>query len=186
MKKLKICTLLASLMTVCSLCGPAFGGTENDITYCSLNVPNIGSYFKSYMDYRCITDASSLQYNYIRNNGWCDSNDFMRERRDAGIDDDYYMIALGSYYGTQIGTKYKITTNTGNIFYGVLCDSKSDEHTNSTRQYNTVNKNIVEFIVDIDKLDPFVRKMGSANVYMPLNGTVSNIERIERNDNYEA
>lgn len=98
--------------------------------------------------------------------------------RDLGISDDYYLIALGSYYGTEIGTKYKITTDTGNVFYGVLCDQKDDSHTNSTHQY-AYNNDVVEFIVDTRCLRNDVRKMGSANVYMPLNGSITSIERID-------
>lgn len=177
MKKI-ITSVIISFMAF-STCGTEVSMANDNIEYCSLEVPDIGSYFKSYMDYRCITNANSPQYTYIRNNGWCDSNGFMRESRDNGINDDYYMIALGSYYGTSIGTKYRITTNTGRIFYGVLCDTKSNVHTNPTNQYNTINNNIVEFIVDTRKLNSYVKKIGSANVYMPLNGTVSKIERID-------
>ena len=150
------------------------------VTYKILGVPNINSSFKTYMDYRAITCKESPQYKYIKKWGWCDSNGFMRANgeKDLGIPEDYYMIALGSYYGTTIGTKYKITTDTGNIFYGVLCDQKDNKHTNSTHQY-AGNNDVVEFIVDTKKLRSDVKKMGSANVYIPLNGKISSIEKIE-------
>ena len=131
------------------------------------------------MDYRCITNKNSAQYKFIKAWGWSDSNGFMRANgeRDLGIKDDYYLIALGSYYGTTIGTKYKITTDTGNVFYGVLADCKDDSHTNNTHQYS-YNNDVVEFIVDTKKLNKTVKVMGSANVYMPLNGRIASIERI--------
>lgn len=149
-------------------------------TYTSLNVPSINSSFKTYMDYRTITDKTSPQYNFIQTWGWCDENGFMRAtgERDLGITDDYYMIALGSYYGTEIGTKYKITTDMGNVFYGVLCDQKDNVHTNSTHQYS-YNNDVVEVIVDTRYLRSDVKRMGSANVYMPLNGSIAKIERID-------
>lgn len=150
-------------------------------TYTEMGVPKgINTSFKTYMDYRAITSKSSPQYKWIQRWGWSDGIGFMRANgeRDLGITDDYYMIALGSYYGTTIGTKYRITTDTGRKFYGVLCDQKDDRHTNSTHQYAR-NNDIIEFIVDTRCLDGTVRRMGSANVYMPLNGNVAKIERID-------
>lgn len=152
-----------------------------EATYTTLGVPtNINSSFKTYMDYRCVTNIHSPQYKYIHKWGWSDGQGFMRANgeRDLGIKDDYYMIALGSYYGTTIGTKYRITTDTGRVFYGVLADCKADIHTNWTNQYSFHN-DIVEFIVDTYTLNPNVRRMGSANVYMPLNGSIAKIERID-------
>lgn len=148
--------------------------------YVLLGVPNINSSFKAYMDYRTITNKNSAQYKYISQNGWSDSQGFMRANADIGISDDYYLIALGSYYGTEIGTKYRFTTNTGNVFYGVLADCKNDIHTNSTNQYTTVGTpNVVEFIVDTRKLNKNVKYHGSANAYSPLKGSIVKIERLE-------
>ena len=151
------------------------------VKYTSLGVPNINSSFKTWMNYKAVTNKSSPQYKFIRQYGWSDNEGFMRcsGERDLGIEQDYYLIALGSYYGTTIGTKYRITLDTGNVFYGVLADCKSNSHTNSTNQYVLKNKNIVEFLVDKSKLNKDVKKMGSANVYMPLNGKVIKIERID-------
>lgn len=155
-----------------------------NVTYTDMGVPNIQSYFKTWMDYRCITDKSSPQYKMVNNisNDWIytDSEGFLRAigENDLGIPEDYYVIALGSYYGTNITNKYRITTNTGNVFYGILGDQKADYHTNSTHQYASMN-DVVEFIVDTRKLNKDVKRMGSANVYMPLNGNIAKIERID-------
>lgn len=148
--------------------------------YTSLGVPNINSSFKTWMDYRTVTNTQSAQYSFIHKWGWCDGEGFMRANgeRDLGITDDYYMIALGSYYGTTVGTKYRITTDMGNVFYGVLCDLKDDRHTNQTCQY-AGNYDVVEFLVDARCLNRNVMYTGSANVYMPLNGSISKIERID-------
>ncbi len=148
-------------------------------TYIELGVPNIDSSFKSYMDYRCITNTSSPQYRYISRWGWSDWDGFMRcdAERDLGIESDYYLIAMGSYYGTEIGTKYRITTDTGNVFYGVLADCKANCDTNITHQYSH-NNDVIEFIVDSSCLDRNVKLFGSANVYMPLNGKIVSVEKI--------
>ena len=149
--------------------------------YTSLGVPtHINTSFKTYMDWRCITNTASAQYKLIQNWGYCDENGFMRAsgEKDLGITDDYYLIALGSYYGTTMGTKYRITTDTGNVFYGMLADAKADIHTNSTNQYAR-NNDVVEFLVDTRYLRSDVKRMGSANVHDPLNGHISKIERID-------
>lgn len=176
-----LCTTSAFSPTVMPINAEITEDTQPSITitYKSFNVPRIDSSFKTYMDYRTITDVSSPQYNFIKKHGWCDNNGFMRTNgeQDLGVDDDYYMIALGSHYGKEIGTKYRITTDAGNVFYGVLCDQKQDAHTNNTQQYS-YNNDVVEFIVDVGKLNPTVKKMGSANVHEPLNGNIIAVEQM--------
>ena len=151
-----------------------------NITYVSMDVPYIDSSWKSYMDYRTITNTASDQYKFIHNNAYSDKNGFMRSKADPEIGQDYYLVALGSFYGTKIGTKYRITTDKGNVFYAVLGDCKADRHTNSTHQYTTVgNYNIVEFLVDSRNLMHEVKYHGTANRYEPLSGKIIKIERIE-------
>ena len=151
------------------------------VTYTSLEVPDINSTFKAYMDYRKITNTASPQYKLISLYGFADEYGFMRTEKDAEIDggQDYYMIALGSYYGTEIGTKYRITTDTGNTFYGILADCKADIHTNNTNQYTIVGTpNVVEFLVDTTTLMHEVKYHGTANRHTPLDGEIIKIEKI--------
>lgn len=168
--------LLLTIILLLALATPVSAMT---VTYTPYDVPNINSSFKTWMDYRAITNRDSAQYKYIQRWGWPDDNGFMRcgGERDLGITDDYYLIALGSYYGTEIGTKYKITTDTGSVFYGALADCKADCDTDSKHRYS-YNNDVVEFIVDSRCLDKTVKLFGSANVYMPLNGKIASIERI--------
>ena len=169
-------------LIVCSLFTTMSAKAVN-VTYTNMGVPNIQSYFKTWMDYRCITDKSSPQYNLVNNvnHNWIytDEEGFLRAigETDLGIPEDYYVIALGSYYGTTITNKYKITMDTGRVFYGILGDQKADIHTNSTNQYAR-NNDVVEFIVDSRILNKKVKQHGSANVYMPLNGNIAKIEKI--------
>lgn len=150
------------------------------IKYVSLDVPNINNSFKTWMSYKAVTNSKSPQYKFIHAYGWADEEGFMRcyAEKELGIEQDYYMIALGSYYGTEIGTKYRITLDTGRVFYGVLADCKDDKHTNSTNQYISYNGNVVEFLVDKTKLNNMVRKTGNASAYEPLKGNVTKIEKI--------
>lgn len=149
--------------------------------YTSLGVPtNVNTSFKTYMDWRCITNRSSAQYKCIQRYGWRDEHGFMRAsgEKDLGITDDYYLIALGSYYGSTMGSKYRITTDTGNVFYGMLADQKADIHTDKTNRYAS-NNDVVEFLVDTRYLRKDVKRMGSANIHSKLSGHISKIERID-------
>lgn len=150
------------------------------VKYTPLGVPSIDSSFKTWMSYRAVTNRKSPQYKFIHTWGWVDSEGFMRcsGERGLGIEQDYYLIALGSYYGTTIGTKYKITLENGNYFYGALADCKADRHTNSTNQY-AKNGDIVEFLVDTKILNKNVKKMGNANVIPALKGRISSVERLD-------
>lgn len=150
------------------------------VKYVSLGVPNIDSSFKTWMSHKAVSDKNSPQYKFINTYGWSDAEGFMRcySERELGIEQDYYMIALGSYYGTEIGTKYRITLDTGEVFYGVLADCKDDKHTNLTNQYIPHNGNVVEFLIDKTKLNPRVRKTGNASSYAPLEGNIIKIEKI--------
>lgn len=171
------------------------------VTYTQLGVPPINSSFKSYEDYGCITSKSSPQYKYLSDWCWVDYDGFVRcdAETDLGITSDYYAVAMGSYYGTEIGTKYRVTTDTGNVFYCVLVDCKDNSDTNCTNQYGTDNYDIFEFIVNTYQykinengrenkqylynsenvlINTMVSQFGSANVYMPLNGKIVSVEKI--------
>lgn len=157
--------------------------TVNAITvsYTPMGVPNINSSWKTWMPYTAVTDKRSPQYKLREEWGWTDEQGFRRVNgeKDLGITDDYYMIALGNYYGTTMGTKYRFTTDMGNVFYGILSDAKGYPEVNSTKQYGLANKDIVEFLVDDEILNPLVEYYGTCNVHMPLNGSITKIERID-------
>lgn len=155
---------------------------NSSVSFISMGVPNIDSSFKTWMPWQVWLKAqNSTQFKFFKNYGWVDSQGFVRcsAEKDLGIPEDYYMVALGSYYGTTLGTKYKITLDTGRVFYAILGEFKANIHTNSTNQYSINNNDIVEFVVDDNTLNPTVKSAGSANVYMPLNGRVVKIERID-------
>jgi hypothetical protein len=65
---------------------------------------------------------------------------------------DAYSVALGSFYGTKIGTKYKITfldTNgTPFVVNAVLGECKSDRDTDPMHQYAANAGDVIEFVMD--------------------------------------
>lgn len=186
----KILFIISTLIILCSFTTDT---SAMEVTYTSLGVPDTNTYWKTWMDYGAITSKSSPQYKYLRNWCWIDNDGFVRAsaETDLGIDDDYYAVALGSYYGTTIGIKYRVTLSSGQVIYCVLCDQKANAHTNSTHQYAS-HKDVLEFIVNTSKksaerkplsgnshlLDRVVKRDGNANSYYKLKGRVSKIERI--------
>lgn len=135
-------------------------------------VPNTDTSMKTYMDYRTITDKTSEQYK-------------LQQREDVYTDDeglrrigDRYMIAIGSFYSKTIGDVLKIKLSGGTIFEGVVSDFKADKHTDSKNQVHKVDKSLVEFIVDVDKLADLPRKMGDMSYAEGINlkGNIVSIE----------
>lgn len=117
-----------------------------------------------------ITDTSSTQYQYIQAN---------LKSIESGLlifEDDYIGVALGSVYG-DIGTKYTITTDTGNTFKIVKIDEKSDNHT--TNGCYDQSGAIIEFVVDTYSMDSNAKYHGDYNVVSEFEGTIIKIEKEE-------
>ena len=134
-------------------------------------VPDIDSDFKSYMDYRCITNTESAQYE-LQQECYTDENGLR-------VYDGYYVVALGTYYSSTIGDKFKITLDSGEELYCVVGDVKADCDTDKTNRYVPINGNIIEFIVDTRKLPKDVRFMGTVSALDDFEGSVESIEKIE-------
>lgn len=144
----------------------------NSVT--SLNVPDGETDFYAYMSYKCITDTSSDQYK-LQQTAWTDWQGIRR------VGDDV-CVALGSYYGTEIGTRYIITTDNGNCYTAVLADCKADCHTDDMNQYRLAGgekKNVVEFLVDTSALDSSISVSGNVGTYENYSGNILTIERID-------
>lgn len=122
------------------------------------NVPNekkaCRSEFRSYMDFRSVTDTSSAQYQLL-NSQDC-YTDAATGCRMLG---DRYCIALGSGYTTTIGAKVNLVFEDGSVMRCVLGDAKADEHTDTeSHQFHTggmqngiwyaADGSVAEFIVD--------------------------------------
>lgn len=172
MKKL----ILVVLSIIMLLCGTVHA---QHIDYVSKGVPMHNSSFKTYMDAKALS-KSSPQYKFIQKYGYIDSYGFYRCKAETslGVKDDYYIVAMGSYYTRNVGDKFRITTDTGNVFYVVIGDFKADIHTDSKHQYTRRNGDVIECIVNTKTLLPEVRRMGTCNVHMPLNGSVVKVEKM--------
>lgn len=140
---------------------------ENLIEMC---VPENNDFY-SYMDYRFITTGDQYE---LQTRAYTDYQGIRR------VGDDV-CVAMGSYYGTEIGTRYIITTDTGNSYTAILSDCKADCHTDINNQYcltGNGKKNIIEFVVDTDCLNNNVVVMGNVGVYDNYNGEIIKIEKL--------
>lgn len=130
---------------------------------------SLGGAFKSYTDYKCLS-RKSAQWK-LQEQAYTDENG-LRKIGDA------YLVALGSYYGTTLGTKYTVTLANGNVFNIILCDCKQDRHTDSKNQVCLSNGSILEFYVDASKLPRSVKISGSIGSISFFSGNVVSIVQI--------
>ena len=122
--------------------------------YISMGLPeDADGSFKTYMDYEKITNKSSRQW-HLQQLAYTDSEGFRKFN-------DSYLVAVGTYYADMVG------------------DIKQDIHTDSNNQYVTTNGNIMEFIVDVDKLDELTKKLGNVS-NSGLEGSIIKIEEVVR------
>lgn len=124
--------------------------------------------FKSYMDYRAITNTGSKQYS-LQHSGAYTSNGY---RMYGGS----YMVALGSRFGT-VGSKGKVTFSDGSSIPIVIGDIKANGHTDSSNTYHLSDGSVIEFIVDTGSISPMARQMGNMSycTYVNLSNKVVDI-----------
>lgn len=136
----------------------------------SFGLPAVSGETKTYAFYTAVTATGSPQYKLLR------SADCTTDP-ETGIRmvDGRYCVALGSYYGTKIGTKYRITLEGGKELEVILCDQKSDRHTDANHQYAVNNQDIVEFYIERSKLPRGIR--GDYGTLPQFSGSIIAIEQ---------
>lgn len=131
-------------------------GVESEVisvaTPKAMGLPAVSGSTKTYAYYTAVTAKGSPQY-HLLNSEEC----YTDEETGIRMYDGCYCVALGSYYGSTIGTKYKITLSTGKSFMAILCDQKANRHTDGNNQYAVRNQDIVEFYVQKGKIPSGVR-----------------------------
>ena len=139
-------------------------------TYNTLELPTEATgEFKTYMDYRKIKDKTSKQ--------WALQQLATTNEKGFRVFNGRYLVAVGSYYATEVGKELRITLDNGFVFYAMVGDIKMDIHTDANNQYVPINGNIVEFIVDTDKLDPMTKKLGDVS-NLGFEGKIVRIEEV--------
>lgn len=134
-------------------------------TKSSSPIPLNANFFKSWMPKSAISKSS--RQGQLLANAVKDENGLYKI-------DNSYCVAMGSYYG-QVGDKHTITLDNGNTFQVILCDIKSDKHTDSNNQYTVSNSCMVEFIVDEMSLNYGIKHSGNVSSLPFFNGKIINI-----------
>jgi len=107
-----------------------------------MEIPLLPTYWKAYMDYRCLTNRSSTQFS-LQQNCWTDSQGIRRCGDDV-------CIALGTFYTRGVGERFMITLSSGYEFAAIIADVKADAHTDATNRYNRRpdgSASMIEFII---------------------------------------
>lgn len=142
------------------------------IRYNELDLPEeADGKFKTYMDYRKITNKDSKQWK-LQEQAWTEGRGF----RKIG---EHFLVAVGTFYADEVGKELLIEFEDGQKIKAIVGDIKQDKHTDSTNRYVPINGNIVEFIVDTEKLDPEVIRRGDVS-WLGLNGKITSIWEVER------
>lgn len=152
----------------------------NEIGVCST------SSTKTYEDYRAITSRSSAQYKFI--------HEYMTIDEETGFlydEDGFIGVALGSYYG-EIGDRYYITLEGGNVLPVVKIDEKADGDTIKGCAHNS-DSSVIEFVIDSDYAAEGLGESGNGliasgnyNNLEIFEGKIKKFEEVtdERNENY--
>lgn len=182
-KRILIVALFAIIMLSTSFLGsekadPATICTELElveveyIVHNELDLPEeADGKFKTYMDYRKITDKSSKQW-ALQEQAWTEGRGF----RKIG---EHFLVAVGTFYAKEVGKELLIELEDGQRIKAIVGDIKQDKHTDPTNRYVPVNGNIVEFIVDVEKLNPEVIRRGDVS-WLGLNGRIKSMWEVER------
>lgn len=135
------------------------------------DVPNVPSDFKTYTEYTKLR-KDYPQWTQIQAIAYTDENGLRKV-------DNYYCVAMASYYTDTVGDLFRIITEDGNVFEVIITDFKADRDTNpSTHQYTTLNYCIVEFYVDVDLLPRKTRRTGTISSIDGFSGRVIEIQRL--------
>lgn len=147
---------------------------EPEPQWVEMDVPSNNS-FKSYMGAHKITDTNSAQYQ------------FKSEYLDSAcgiklVDGDCYVVALGTYYTTKIGTRVDLVMCNDSIVRCVVGDIKANKDTDAMNRQHNVDNSVVEFIVNTNTLCSEAKSHGDASYCDPrLMGEIKAIRVYKEN-----
>lgn len=110
---------------------------------------------KSYMDWKKITNKSSLQWKLQHKYAYTESNGVRAVN-------GRYCIALGSYYTHSIGQYVDVVLENGLVIPCIVGDAKQDIHTLNNHSIG-LDGGVVEFIVNTKSLSSIVRTTGDVS-----------------------
>ena len=118
----------------------------------TMELPIVGKSIKTWSYASSVTSTNSNQYRFL-NNGLVSENEDGYMIYNDGDGNDYYCVAMGSYYSDNtVGKKFKIDLDNGKSIYAITGDVKSDKATDINHQYSGTNgkETMLSFIVGDD------------------------------------
>ena len=157
----------------------------------TINFPADAGQFKSFMDYKAITDKTTPNYNFTHENtNFHVGKSGLTYYQEGG--NIYPVVAVGSGISDKVGQLIEVTLdNQGNqnTLRCVIGDQKDDNDTDPAT--HTIHKNdhsVVEFLVDYDRLkeaNPTAANMGDLtylnNSQFNLKGSVAKVQVLDQN-----
>lgn len=152
-------------------------------------LPDLPTNMKHYTDYRCY-NINGTPHKRLQEVSYTDEFGCRRYNDD-------YCVALGSFYSDCIGDRFEVTLDTGVTFTIITADMKADIHTDESNRYHPcVNydgencANVLEFIIDDDKVSAEMYDYGSVDYYDYFKGNISKMVYLGRDisedwDSYE-
>ena len=144
---------------------------EMEMEGLTMDIPNIDTSTKTYMDYCKIGKQCREGEIVYDEEAWTDEDGLRRWG-------DFYCVALGRYYGA-VGSKFWVETSNGNKYKIIKADEKSNSHTDSSNMYTLSSGCMMEWIVETDKLDSFVKTSGNINNISKVSGDIIKITKIK-------
>lgn len=152
-------------------------------------LPTLPTNIKSCTDYRCYGLWYTPHYR-LQQASRTDENGLRR------FNDDY-IVAMGAFYTTSIGDRFKVTLDSGNVFTVILGDGKAPIDCDKTNMYapcfnyeGELCANVLEFIIDSDVMPKSVYSYGSIDCLDKFKGNIIKMEYLGRDtsadwDTYE-
>lgn len=142
-------------------------------------LPDMPTDMKQYTDYR-IYGIEGTPHNRLRNSSYTDIDGMRRFGSD-------YIVAIGSFYSTDIGDRFEVELDSGNVFTVIVGDGKADVDTDINNMYAPCTNyngemcaNVLEFIVDTDTLPEKVISYGSVSHFEYLAGDIERMTYLGR------
>ena len=148
--------------------------SNNKCDYIEYEIPH-SSGFKSYMGYKAITNKSSKQY--LIQNSYAYTGDYGIRQVNGR-----FCVALGSYFGVNIGQYFDLVLENGTIIPCIMGDAKANKDTDNNNLFTSANGCCSEFIVDSSALVNSAKTSGNiSNVSEEWNSPVKFVRVYEEN-----
>lgn len=125
--------------------------------------------FKSYMDYRKVTNKNTKQYKLINSNNTKIKDNGLIEDSNSNV-----YVAMASVYGS-VGDVLEITLDNNTTISVLIVDIKSNKDVENGQ--HKLDKSVVEFVVDTNKLSRKVKMTGDISSIDGYEGNITSISK---------